>query len=142
MNASKVISGIHHGAYALKNIQKEFPRHIKSPSYLSSGPIGPVVVNNGHFPNRRVGPMYVAPQLREAAWIGRRSSILAMGTARVSMVRFRSTHLNTLSTSLAGGPPMIIGLVTVVGTASGRGRHLVLEKSVDALVPHLYITDT
>jgi hypothetical protein len=46
-------------------------------------------------------------------------------------VRFRSTRLNTLSSSPAGGPPAIAtGPIVVVGPASSRGCHLVLEKSV------------
>jgi hypothetical protein len=54
----------------------------------------------------------------------------------VSAVRFRSTHLKTLSASPAGGPPaVVVGPTAVVGTASGRGRRLVLEKSVGCTGP-------
>jgi hypothetical protein len=66
---------------------------------------------------------------------GGRSSISAMGTARVSAVRFRSTRLKTLSASPAGGPPVAVGPSTAAGTASGRGRRLVLEKSVGCTGP-------
>jgi hypothetical protein len=48
----------------------------------------------------------------------------------VTTVRFLSTCLKTLSASLDGGPLATVdGLVAVVGTASGRGHRLVLEKS-------------
>jgi hypothetical protein len=54
----------------------------------------------------------------------------------VSAVRFRSTHLNTLSASPAGGPPVVVaGPTAAAGPASGRGRHLVLEKSVGCTGP-------
>jgi hypothetical protein len=47
----------------------------------------------------------------------------------VSAVRFCSTHIKTLLASLVGGPPVVTaGLMTVAGTASGRGHRLVLEK--------------
>jgi hypothetical protein len=57
------------------------------------------------------------------------------------MVRFLSTHLNTISASSAGGPPATVGSgpVVAVGTAPSRGRHLVFVSLLDALVPHLYI---
>jgi hypothetical protein len=48
----------------------------------------------------------------------------------VTTVRFLSTCLKTLSASLAGGPLATVdGPVAAVGTASGGGHHLVLEKS-------------
>jgi hypothetical protein len=54
----------------------------------------------------------------------------------VSAVRFRSTRLNTLSASPAGGPPVaVVGLTTMAGPASGQGRRLVLEKSVGCTGP-------
>jgi hypothetical protein len=49
----------------------------------------------------------------------------------VSVVRFFSTHLNTISASMVGGPPVVVaGPTTHVGPTSGRGCRLVLEKSV------------
>jgi hypothetical protein len=63
-----------------------------------------------------------------------------MGTVRVSAVRFRSTRLNTLSASPAGGPPVVVAGPTVllvlplVEDAAWSSRSL-----LDALVPHLYI---
>jgi hypothetical protein len=59
---------------------------------------------------------------------GDRSSISAMGTVRVSEVKFLSTHLNTLLASSARGPPAATGLPAAGGPASGRGRHLFLMK--------------
>jgi hypothetical protein len=56
----------------------------------------------------------------------------------VSAVRFRSTRLKTLSASPAGGPPataVVAGPTAAAGTASGRGRRLVLEKSVGCTGP-------
>jgi hypothetical protein len=54
----------------------------------------------------------------------------------VSAVRFRSTRLNTLSASPAGGPPAAAaGPVAAAGPASGRGCRLVLEKSVGCTGP-------
>jgi hypothetical protein len=54
------------------------------------------------------------------------------------MVGFRSTHLNTLSASLAGGPLVVVGLLvvgsliaglpTAIGTSLSRGRRLALKK--------------
>jgi hypothetical protein len=44
-----------------------------------------------------------------------------MGTAQVRAVRFLSTHRNTLSSSLDGGPPAVVGPPTPAGPASGRG---------------------
>jgi hypothetical protein len=60
-----------------------------------------------------------------------------MGIVRVSAARFRSTRLNTLSASPARGPPfvVIVGLVAAAGTAFGRGRRLVLVKSVGLIDP-------
>jgi hypothetical protein len=58
-----------------------------------------------------------------------------MGTVRVSAVRLCSTRLKTLSASPAGGPPVVVGPSTVVGPASGRGRHRVLTKSVGCTGP-------
>jgi hypothetical protein len=66
---------------------------------------------------------------------GRRSSILAMVTVKVSAVRLHSTHLKTLSTSPAGGPPAPVGLSTVVGPASGREHHRVLTNFVGRTGP-------
>jgi hypothetical protein len=66
---------------------------------------------------------------------GERSSISAMGTVRVSAVRFHSTHLKTLSASLARGLPVDVGLTVVAGTTSGQGCRLVLEKSVGHIGP-------
>jgi hypothetical protein len=61
------------------------------------------------------------------------------------MVRFRSTRLNTLSASLAGGPPVVVGLLAIgsstaglsdaIGTTLGRGCCLVLEKFVGCTGP-------
>jgi hypothetical protein len=49
----------------------------------------------------------------------------------VSVVRFRSIRLNTLSVSSTGGPPAATVVPAApVGPASGRGRRLVVEKSV------------
>jgi hypothetical protein len=54
----------------------------------------------------------------------------------VSAVRFHSTRLNTLSASLAGGPPAAAaGLEAPAGPASGRGHRLVLEKSAGRTSP-------
>jgi hypothetical protein len=53
---------------------------------------------------------------------GGRSSILAMGTLRVSAVRLHSNHLKNISASPAGGSPMATGLQATVGPASGRGH--------------------
>jgi hypothetical protein len=53
----------------------------------------------------------------------------------VSAVRFLSTHLKTLSASLAGGPPAAASLTNVVGTASGQGCCLFLEKSIGCTGP-------
>jgi hypothetical protein len=54
----------------------------------------------------------------------------------VSVVRFRSTRLKTLSASPAGGPPdAVAGPTTVAGTASSQGCHLVLEKSAGCTGP-------
>jgi hypothetical protein len=59
-----------------------------------------------------------------------------MGTVLVSTVRFLSTRLNTLSASLAGGPPAAAaGPRTAAGTTSGRGRHLVLMKFAEHTGP-------
>jgi hypothetical protein len=60
-----------------------------------------------------------------------------MGTARVSVVRFFSTCLKTLSVSSIGGPSAATaaGLAAMAGTAFGRGRHLVLEKSAGCTGP-------
>jgi hypothetical protein len=66
---------------------------------------------------------------------GGRSSISAMGTVRVSEVKFRSTHLKTLSASPAGGHPAATGPLAAAGAASGRGRHLVLAKSARCTGP-------
>jgi hypothetical protein len=58
---------------------------------------------------------------------------------RVSAVRFHSTHLNTLLASPAGGPPAVVAsLEAMVGSASSRGLHLVLEKFVGC-TGHTYI---
>jgi hypothetical protein len=53
----------------------------------------------------------------------------------VSAVRFHSTYLKTLSASLAGGPPIVVGPVAATDTASGRGRQLVIKKSVGRTSP-------
>jgi hypothetical protein len=59
-----------------------------------------------------------------------------MGTAQVSAVRFYSTHLKTLSASPARGTlVVVVGLAAAAGTASGQGRHLVLEKSIRCTGP-------
>jgi hypothetical protein len=44
-NASKIRFGIHRGAYALKKYTMVPSTH-KSLAYLSSGPIGPAIVND------------------------------------------------------------------------------------------------
>jgi len=52
------------------------------------------------------------------------------------MVRFCSTRLNTLSTSPAGGPLVVVVVpMDATGPASGRGCHLVLEKFVGPTSP-------
>jgi hypothetical protein len=52
------------------------------------------------------------------------------------MVRFRSTHLNTLLDSPARGPlTTVVDPAAAAGPASGRGCRLVLEKSVGCTGP-------
>jgi hypothetical protein len=54
----------------------------------------------------------------------------------VSVVRFHSTHLNTLSASPAGGPPVAVGgMAAPAGPSSSRGHGLVLEKSTGRTGP-------
>jgi hypothetical protein len=66
---------------------------------------------------------------------GSRFLISTMGTMRVSEVRFRSTHLKTLSTSPARGPLVVSGPLVVAGVASGQGHRLVLAESVGRTSP-------
>jgi hypothetical protein len=54
----------------------------------------------------------------------------------VSVVRFYSTHLKTLSASLARGPPAAAGGLGVAsGTVFGQGCHMVLKKFVGCTCP-------
>jgi hypothetical protein len=55
---------------------------------------------------------------------GGRSSISAMGTVRVSAVKFRLIRLRTLSASPAGRFPAIAASPAAVATASGHGQRL------------------
>jgi hypothetical protein len=91
---------------------------------------------------RKDGPKSVAPPLHEVAWRVGDPRSRTMGTVRVSAVRLCSTHLKTLSASLAGGPPVAVGrrLLLVPPLVED-----VVESSRSlsgALVPHLYIEDT
>jgi hypothetical protein len=135
VNASKNKVGIHHGAYALKNIQKVPSTH-NSLAYLSSGPIGPAVVNDdvGQMP-KKLDPSLWHPHYMR---LHGRWEILDLGHRNCTSERGEVLlhPASKLSQPLRLEVPLwLLVHRTVVGPASGRGRRRVLVKSVGRTGP-------